>query len=492
MRQILKRLVRMIIGYGAVQWAGPLLSLIFTPIITRVLNPADYGVADYVFTISSAIAIVATFGLPQALTTHFNDQSDSVWQRRVVGSALVPALAFAAIASVALLILAPWIAQVSFGNQMHTSLFQLVGAAFTSGTVGMILTTAAQSALRVRWGMTFSVATVLTMAMGNVLFIVILRLGAMGLLLTPILTAATVSVLSAIIARSLIGAPSWSTVKLLLKSGAWLLPGAAAVWALQMVDRLFLVRYVSTTELGHYAIANKLAGLLYVALSPLYTAWTPLALATQNDPNARERYASMSRIFVGVVLLAALGLSLFSTEILIILTRPAYLPASPYVGFLVYGQVFGGIGTLFYAGALASRLLKEVSWSALVGAGVNMLLNFALVPTYKIWGATIATVIGMAVPQLFLYVWVQRKYPIPYPISKLVYALLVQFVLVIVGRFVPPLRFPLRVALKLGLFALLPLSYIWLGIISRHEVKQVGLFVHNRLRLLGSVIEPED
>ena len=477
MRQTLKRLARMIIGYGAVQWAGPLLSLIFTPIITRILDPSDYGVFDYVSTISSAVSILALFALPQALTTHFNDSAEPAWQRRVTGSALVPALAFSGLAGLGLFLFAPWIAQASFGDQTHTYLFQLVGATFALGTTGTIMATAAQSALRVRWGMAFSLATILTVVIGNVLFVVVLRLGAAGLLLTPILTGTTLTLLSLVIARPLLGLPYWPTVKLLLKSGAWLVPAVASGWALQMIDRLFLVGYVSTTELGYYAIANKFAGLLYVALSPLYAAWTPLALAMQHEPNAKERYASMSRLFVGLVLLAALGLGLFSTEILIVLTRPAYLSAAPYVGFLAYGQVFGGIGMLFYTGALAGKQLGAVSRSALIGAAVNIVLNIALIPPLKIWGATIATVIGVAIPQILLYLWLQRRYPIPYPTAKLLTALLVQFGLMLTGLLISLNNLWLQIALKLVLLVLLPLCYLLIGIISPYELRQVGISV---------------
>lgn len=48
MRDLLQRLAKMVAGYGAVQWAGPLLSLIFTPIITRILSVDDYGASGIV------------------------------------------------------------------------------------------------------------------------------------------------------------------------------------------------------------------------------------------------------------------------------------------------------------------------------------------------------------------------------------------------------------------------------------------------------------
>jgi O-antigen/teichoic acid export membrane protein len=93
MRHTLQRFSRITLGYGLVQWAGPFLSLIFTPIITRFLSPADYGVADYILTISSALSTLAAFALPQALVAHYNDHMDADWHQRLTGSALAISLA---------------------------------------------------------------------------------------------------------------------------------------------------------------------------------------------------------------------------------------------------------------------------------------------------------------------------------------------------------------------------------------------------------------
>ena len=174
MRDLLKRLARMVIGYGAVQWAGPFLSLIFTPIITRALTPGDYGVADYLMTIVSALATLALLALPQALTTHFNDQpEDKVWQRAVVGSGVSMAAISGLIVGMSLAVFAPILTTYLPILGPYTGLVRLVGVTFVFGITSQVLTTAAQAALRVRWGMIFSLITILGTVFGNVFFIVV-------------------------------------------------------------------------------------------------------------------------------------------------------------------------------------------------------------------------------------------------------------------------------------------------------------------------------
>jgi O-antigen/teichoic acid export membrane protein len=329
--------------------------------------------------------------------------------------------------------------------------------------------------------MLFSITIVGTTVVGNVVFIIALRLGAMGLVAVPAATGIVVSLVALVVMRNMIGRASLSIMKTIGSSGLALLPGVLSSWVLMVADRLFLVQYVSTEALGYYAIANKITGLLYVALSPLYAAWTSLALSLQHAADVKLRYAAMARYLSAIALSAALALGLFATEILLILTRPAYLPAAPYVGFLTYVQVFSGFGTVVYISALATKQLKAISWTVGVGAIVNIALNFALVPPYGVWGATIATVIGYAIPQVLLYQLLQKRYPIPYPTGRLLGALFIQGSLLVVGALLPSMAFSIRIVLKLSILGLFLLALILLGVITPSELQQAKLFLRHKL-----------
>lgn len=480
MRQILKRLLKMVAGYGAVQWAGPFLSFLFTPIITRILNPNDYGVADFILTVASAIGTLALFAQPQALTTHFNDKPhDLEWQRTLTGSSIALSCCIGIPIGLIVFLLAGSIAQITFPGYTH--LYQIISITVIFGICSGILTAAAQAALCVRWGMIFGLVAILGTVGGNVLFIIILRLGATGMVLTTVSTGIALGVAGVISMRTQVGRPDPAIMHILLLSGAVLLPTMIAAWALNVIDRFFLIQYVSTDSLGHYAIANKIASLLGVFMSPLYAAWTPLALSIHHDPQAKERYAIVSRYIIGIALLAGLGLGLFAPEILIILTRASYLPAAPYVGFLAYVHIFSAFGTVLYTSALAEKQLKSISLTTIAGAAINVLMNFLLIPTYGVWGATIATVIGYAVPFVSLYFVLRRRISVPYPAITLIVALAIQFMLLIAGIFMPPLNFPLHITMKLILFAVLPISFLVLGMIKPTELKQALTIFRTKL-----------
>jgi O-antigen/teichoic acid export membrane protein len=482
MRQTLQRFSRITLGYGLVQWAGPFLSLIFTPIITRYLTPADYGITDYILTISSALSTLAAFALPQALLAHYNDHADAGWHRRLTGSALAISLVTSISIGAALFLGAPRISYWSFGNESYAHLFQLLGATFVFGIVGGLLTTAAQADLRVRWGMLISLTAILFTVFGNVFFIVILRLGVVGMILTPVTTGIAVFVVSLSLAHPLISRPASSFARLLLGSSVLLLPTVMSAWMLQVVDRLFLINYVSTTELGYYSIANKIASLLGVALTPLYTAWTSLALAIQHEAEASHRYITMSRLLVALTLTGSLALGLFATEILMVLTRAPYLPAAPYVGLLTYIYVFSSINVTLNVGGYITKQLISLSGAVMAGAGVNFILNMILIPRFGVWGATVSTATGYGAGTVLLYWRMRSRWQVAYPMRLFMTALAVQFVLLVAGSLIPPMAFLPRVALKLLDLALLPIAFVGLGLITRAEAREAWLLVRNRLR----------
>lgn len=473
MNALMARLGKLVVGYGAVQWAGPFISLIFTPIITRALTPQDYGIADYLATIASMLSTLALFALPHALTTHFNDRpNDTRWQHTTTASAVSIVTVFGLVIGFVLVLTAPAITSFIAILGPYTPLVILTGISLPFAVVASMLTSAAQTALRARWGMLISSVTIVATVVYNLLFIVVLRLGVTGMILAQALLGVTLFIVAIWVVRPIVGRPDRATLQLLLRSGLILLPTMMAGWALSMSDRLFLGRYVTGTELGYYAIANKMANLVHVAMAPVYMAWTPLALAMQHEPDAKRRYISVSRYLVAGVMCIGLGVGLFATEILIILTRPAYLPAAPYVGFLTYVPILSGFGVVLSTGAMMGKQLLSMSGSVAIGAVINLGLNFLLIPRFGVWGATASTVISYAAIQIILYLWVQRQYPIDYPTGRMVSALALTLVILIIGLDVPPLYFPLRIALKLALYLLFPAGLLVLRLIEWREVTQ--------------------
>jgi O-antigen/teichoic acid export membrane protein len=69
----------------------------------------------------------------------------------------------------------------------------------------------------------------------------------------------------------------------LLRFGAPTVPADAAVFALNVVDRAWLLRADSPAAAGLYAVAVKLATLVIVAVRGFQAAWPPLAYSIVDE-----------------------------------------------------------------------------------------------------------------------------------------------------------------------------------------------------------------
>lgn len=482
MRILLKRLFKMIIGYGAVQWAGPFISLLFTKIITQIASPADYGSAGLIYAFVTGIAAFALYTVPSALTAHYNDNDDPTWKRRMAGSALLCGVVFGFIVGAILFLFAPQITPLITRDATDTSLLQLSSPLVLMLVCSAMFVSTSQVAMRVRWGMLFSLTAIAASILSNVVLIVVFHLAAIGIVVAPIVSSTAICLMALLVARPLFGRPTRASLVLLLRSSIWLLPTAISLWILNSSDRLFLAQVVDKASIGHYEIAVKIASLLGVLMSPLYSAITPLALSLQHDPLVKDRYVALARYLVGTALAASLLLGLFSTEILLVLTRAEYLPAAPYVGLLTYVHVITAIGGMLTVNQMANKRLMQLGLIMVAGAVTNLILNAILIPWQGVWGAASATVIGMAVPVLLNYLESRRRRALPYPMRIFMLAIFAQIIILWIGSWVPSMYFPARIGIKLLIFLMLPVAFIGLGLISRMELQQGKLFIESRFK----------
>src|SRR5215216_3175215 len=86
MRTRLAQLTRLTLGYSLASFAGPIFTILLTPIYTRLLSTADYAVLDVNTTLGILILAIGTLGLNGAVAVFFYD-GDAAHGRRVVSTA---------------------------------------------------------------------------------------------------------------------------------------------------------------------------------------------------------------------------------------------------------------------------------------------------------------------------------------------------------------------------------------------------------------------
>jgi O-antigen/teichoic acid export membrane protein len=214
--------------------------------------------------------------------------------------------------------------------------------------------------------------------------------------------------------------PSRIELKRMLAFGLPLVPSGIALWLVWFIDRVMLARLASLDDVGQYAIANRLATILLLAVLAFNLAFGPFILSLHAQDHELERRVRAQTSLLVVALLAVMGvaLSLFARE-LIGLVAPRFDRAYVVVGLLSLSIVIYGAYPVVSTGLSIARRTTFLGAISVAAAGVNVGLNLVLIPAWGMVGAALSTVGAFAVLTGGTVIAAQRIDPVDYPLGRL-------------------------------------------------------------------------
>jgi O-antigen/teichoic acid export membrane protein len=216
--------------------------------------------------------------------------------------------------------------------------------------------------------------------------------------------------------------------------GMPLVPSALFLWVTNFADRFILVKLVDTTEVGLYSVGVRIASAMVLLLTAFRTAWPAFAYSIESEDEAKGTYGFVLTYLVVVSSWVAAGLALLSPWLVDWLAKADFASASRVVGPLAFSTVaFAGYVVISIGVGRARR--TQFNWVVTGVAGaLNIGLCLALVPSYGMMGAAIATVASYVVMFLGMAWWSQRIYPVPYQWRRVATAAAVAIALTVVGK----------------------------------------------------------
>ncbi len=87
-----------------------------------------------------------------------------------------------------------------------------------------------------------------------------------------------------------------------------LVPSALALWAINFVDREFVVWYTDKAEVGVYSVAIKIASMITFVMVAFRTAWPAFAYSIEDDREAKRTYSFVLTYLLALASWVALAL----------------------------------------------------------------------------------------------------------------------------------------------------------------------------------------
>jgi O-antigen/teichoic acid export membrane protein len=430
-------LAKQTLAYGLTGLIVPIAGMITLPIFARVFTQDQYGTVEVATTTTTVALTLTDAGLTAAALRSFYDYGtgEETSRRAVLTTAFAATSMLALLVAAVMAVFRHHLSEWLFGGSTEATLVLILAASIVALNTSRYL----GEVMRVRL-MAFNylaaalIASVVTTAVG-VTGVLALDWGVNGVFFAGVFGSLLAAVYGVVVTRhAFIGRFSRRQLTRMLRFGLPLVPATLGSWALALVDRLILTHVGSLAQVGQYAIANRLASLINIGMTAFLFALTPFLLSTfAEDPEQEKAARGRTLTYLTFILsLCGLVLTLFAKEAIDVLA-PKFHDAYKAVGPLAFGLLAYGLTSLLTTGLLIARTTVRGALLTLVAAGVNIGLNFALIPPWGIVGSAVATAVGYGLLAASFYVLSQHVYPTPYEPRKVLLTIVLAAALGVFG-----------------------------------------------------------
>lgn len=397
---------------------------ILLPIYTRSLSPEDFGLLDYFVALGAVAAIVVTLEILQGMARIIPEHLDDYQKKRDYASTC---LWFLIGAYTVMLVLVTFfstqLAALLLNAPTKADLFEL--AAWSWWVVALLNLIHGQ----LRWELKAATSALLSLVAAfltvicTIVLVVWMQLGIRGALLAQVIGGLLALLPSLYLTRSSFGfCFDGAGLRQMLSYSLPLIPSSLAVAFALYADRIILKELLGLSEVGIYAVGQKVSLVVTLALIGFRSALTPLIYANHGRPSTPGELAQIFRVFCLAALAMTLVMSVFARDIVELISATAYQEAASVVPVLIFSVLLANM-YIFAPGLDIDRKTGVISMINIGVAGLSLALNYLLIPHFGIlgaaWSALLAFGAGFAV---YMYAS-QRRYPVPHDwvgVAKLV------------------------------------------------------------------------
>ena len=428
--------VRHAFVYGLGSMATKAISFLLLPVFTHYLRPADYGALEVLDLTMSLLGMLLNMGVMAAILRFYAMAKSPAEKHRVISTAFlgmaisaccIGTIGFWSLRPASAALFGPKISPVYAGlcfgafllNYIATVPYTYIRAKEASGTLVMI-----------------DVVTGLSTTALTVFCLVVLKWSLYGVLWSTLVICFVRSPL--LIAWSIRETGVRFDRDVFRKMAAFGVPlvfSNLAMFILNFSDRFFLQRLRSLDVVGVYATGYKFGFLLnFVFIQSFNMMWQARMYIIHRERDHERIFAQVLVLYSVLVNFAALGLSLFSNDIVRMMIDRRYSGAEAVIPVVSLAYVCLAIGSFLQLGLYLSGKSGIIGILCAFAGLFSIGLNYVLISSYGMLGAAWATVLGFALLGIGSYYCAQRIFPLRLRVGRVMLSVVIAMILYGVSR----------------------------------------------------------
>ncbi len=468
--------------YGVSTILGRFLTFILTPLYANLLIPSELGIVATMYSYIAFLNVVYGYGMESAFFRYYSAPEIGDKKQNFTvpfASLVITSSVFSMLITLCSSGLSSFLGLPDSGQTIvrYTAIILLLDA------VAIIPFALLRMEKKAKTFASIKLAGICVNVLSNILFLMYFRKGVEGIFLSNVLSSSLVLfMLIPAMVSHISGNWHQALYRELLRFALPYVPAGIAAMMIQVIDRPILEALTDKATVGIYQANYRLGIFMMLIVSTYDFAWRPFFLSHANDKDAKQMFARILTYYILFISVMFLMLSFFIEDLvkLPLFWGRSLLPETYWAGLTIVPVVllaymFLGISNNIVAGIYIEKRTKHLPTIAFLGAAVNVVANYALIPVMGLMGAALATLLSYLIMTIVMYVIVQTFYPVKYEIDRIIkiaISLLIVFLLFI---FVPVDTF--RWLWKIGLLALFCVTMYMLRFFNAAEITQlVSLF----------------
>lgn len=162
---------------------------------------------------------------------------------------------------------------------------------------------------------------------------------------------------------------------------------------LMQSDRIMITWLVGEAETAVYSLVYNIASILIAIYTAVGGAWTPWFYKKLEE----KKYVIIQWVmkwYIFIFCFLTIGLMYISPEIIKILSPKSYWSGISYVNLITIASFLIYLYTFFTTYLMYLKKTQVIAFNTVIAAGINVILNYILIPKYYARGASCATVIS--------------------------------------------------------------------------------------------------
>lgn len=390
--------------YGFASIVGKVVAIFLIPVYTNVLTQEEYGAMALIVSCKGLIDLISNLNIHSGISCDYYEfESD---RKRLVSTGFYSISAISSLVFICVFAFSGYLTNNVLGIPNFKAAFILMALSIPAGSLMSYFSIMTRYKKK---PFLFSIGVLIQLALQiaiSIIGVVVYKKGIDSIFLGVLVGELFAVLYFAFLNKEYIGITfEKKYLNRALLFAIPTLPAILAGWADSSIGQIIVGRFISVEELSVYSLALQMASVFTLISTAFQNVWSPYLFENYKKDSFISEASSLFSIFVILLLGVTIFFSIYSIEIVQLLSNIKYARASIYFPLLCIPMSVYLLFPFATSGILVSRQTKYIGISYVMGSILNLISIFFLIRYIGI----IAVPISLALSRIVSFYIMRKK-----------------------------------------------------------------------------------